>query len=228
MASNSRPVVSAATMAARRILLKTRTTSAPISNALSPPSSAVIAPRSFSSLASNTSITPPPHSSSSTTTSTSIGGFPPDIDNYASPYTSFFADIKRGVTPLGTDATKPYIESTQPTPKLKCGIPEHVLRFRTASYGRLVEEPFVKSVEHKVALKIYLRDIPFESDLEKEIFLQIVGPRFRHEKNELMLSSDQFASRIENKRHLVSMLNRIVFSARRLANEGGEEQKEEA
>jgi hypothetical protein len=35
----------------------------------------------------------------------------------------------------------------------------------------------------------------------------------------LRLTSDQFGSRIENKRHLVSMLDRIVLSSQRLAKE---------
>ncbi len=39
------------------------------------------------------------------------------------------------------------------------------------------------------------------------------------EKNKLKLTCNLFASRIENKRHLCSMLDRIVLGAKRLAAE---------
>ena len=46
---------------------------------------------------------------------------------------------------------------------------------------------------------------------------EIVGNRLNDETGLLQLSSSQFGSRIENKRHTVSMLERIVESAKTLA-----------
>lgn len=64
-----------------------------------------------------------------------------------------------------------------------------------------------------------MKHLPIESGLEKEIFHQIVGTRFDHDLNELKLTSNQFASRIENKRHLCWMLDRIVMGTKKLAEE---------
>ena len=134
---------------------------------------------------------------------------------YKSPYTSIFEDMKNRNSFFETKETDKKAELA----KLKCGIPEHRLRFKTVNYPRLMQAPYVHPNEYKVTLKVYLRDIPLESDLEKEIFHQIVGQRYREDFGELRISSKQFASRIENKRHLTSMLDRIVFGAKRLAKD---------
>lgn len=73
--------------------------------------------------------------------------------------------------------------------------------------------------EYKVILQVKMKHLPLETDVEKEIFYQIVGSRFNHELQELKLTSNQFASRIENKRHLCWMLDRIVMGAKRLAQD---------
>jgi len=70
-----------------------------------------------------------------------------------------------------------------------------------------------------------MKNIPLETDLEWEIFFQIVTNRFVPEKNELRLSANQFASRIENKRHLCAMLDRIVNGTRLLAKDVTEQKK---
>lgn len=108
---------------------------------------------------------------------------------------------------------------TRDIPTLKCGISESVLKFRTTCYDRLMLAPYVKTNEYKVILQVKLQHLPLESDLEKEIFHQIVGTRFDHKLGELKLTSNQFASRIENKRHLCWMLDRIIIGAKRLAAE---------
>ena len=54
---------------------------------------------------------------------------------------------------------------------------------------------------------------------ELDILRHIVGPRLNDEHAELRLTSSVFGSRIENKRHLVSMLDRIILSSQRLASE---------
>ena len=128
--------------------------------------------------------------------------------NYVSPYQEIFDTIKEGKTFLGSS------EFSSPEIKmLKCGCPEHLLRFKTTTYGRLLEEPFVKPMEHRVTLQVETQHIPL-SDLEVVVLKEIVGNRLDQETGLLQLSSSQFGSRIENKRHVVSMLERVVDSAK--------------
>ena len=109
---------------------------------------------------------------------------------------------------------------------LKCGISEDDLSFKTASYGRLIHTPHVQQQEHKVTLCVRWHVLPL-NEFEKRILMEIVGGRYRPEDNELRLKSEQFGSRIENKRHLVSMLDRLVFAARKLAAEAQKQQDSE-
>jgi hypothetical protein len=139
---------------------------------------------------------------------------------YTSPYASLFTEMKERNTAFGANDTNTRSEPA----RLKCGIPEYRLRFKTVNYPRLELSPYVHPNEYKVTLKVYLNDIPLETDLEKEIFHQIVGQRYREDFGELRLSSKQFASRIENKRHLTSMLDRIVIGAKRLAKDISEKE----
>jgi hypothetical protein len=149
------------------------------------------------SSSSNNNAVPPPSASASS--------------SYASPFQEIFDTIKEGKTFLGTT------EFQVPNVKfLKCGVPEHVLRFKTTTYGRLLEEPFVRPMEHRVTLQVPVRHIPL-SDSELLVLKEIVGTRYNEETGVLQLSSSQFGSRIENKRHVVSMLERIVDSAKTLA-----------
>ena len=136
--------------------------------------------------------------------------------DYISPFKDFFEMIQENKITTGTDAND---YSELPLKTLRCGIPETALRFKTVAYGRLALAPYVQPQEHKVTMKVNLEDIPFDNDLEKEIFFQIVGPRFNDSKQELTLTSSQFASRIENKRHAVSMLERIMESSKFLAKD---------
>mmetsp|Transcript_27574 Transcript_27574/g.50052 ORF Transcript_27574/g.50052 Transcript_27574/m.50052 type:complete len:201 (-) Transcript_27574:75-677(-) len=148
--------------------------------------------------------------SSEASSSTSTSG------DYVSPYKDLLEGFQKQTT-LGTDATKPYVRTE--IKRLECGVPEEELRFRTVSYGRSFLPPFVEPGEHKVTLKVQLQHIPFSSPEERQVFLEIVGPRYIRERDELRLNSEQFASRIENKRHLVFQLERIVLHAKRLAAE---------
>jgi len=90
--------------------------------------------------------------------------------------------------------------------------------------------PYVHVREHQVILKVNLRrpgvrddsSSPpcYLTDLEQAILLEIVGPsRYNVQTQELRLTSNSFGSRIENKRHLTSMLDRIIISCQRLAKE---------
>ena len=92
----------------------------------------------------------------------------------------------------------------------------------------MIIEPHVQPGEHRVTLIIAMEDVPLEGELERRVFRQIVGRRYLPHKDELRLTSEQFASRIENKRHLVSMLDRIVINTKRLAAEVAAEASAEA
>lgn len=144
---------------------------------------------------------------------------------YVSPYHDFFQSMQN------TDRTKekqdesnnnnnnwPKETTESTTPTLKCGISESVLKFKTTCYDRLRLPPFVQTNEYKVTLKVKVKHLPFETEQEMQIFKQVVGNRFNEELGELKLTSNQFASRIENKRHLCWMLDRIVLGCKGLAN----------
>eukprot|EP01083_Nonionella_stella_P081086 223194_1 len=132
--------------------------------------------------------------------------------NYSSPYADMFQTMKKNQFPSFQD-------SPLEIPELKCGISENVLTFRTTCYDRLMAPPYVHTNEYKVTLQVNLDNLPLKSDLEKKIFRQIVGARFNEDHNKLKMVSNQFASRIENKRHLCWMLDRIVLNSQRLAAE---------
>ena len=130
---------------------------------------------------------------------------------YVSPFQEIFGTIQEGKTFLGTK------EFQYPNVKvLKCGVSEHHLRFKTTTYGRLLEEPFVRPNEHRVILQVAIRHIPL-TETQKILIKEIVGHRLNDDTGILQLSSSQFGSRIENKRHVVSMLERAVESAKTLA-----------
>lgn len=149
----------------------------------------------------------------------------PDV--YVSPYSEFFANVDANRTSLGTTEEMEQKAFDLQEQTLKCGIPESELRFRTKSYGRFALPPYVSAGEHRVTVKVALKAIPFKLEVEKEIFLEMVGSRFNSKTGDLQLSSEKFASRIENKRHLVDMIERIVRNARRLANEFAAEKRAE-
>ena len=160
-------------------------------------------------------------SSFSRSMSTSMPSTNSNSNGYQSPYADYFQSLSSqpstsSATPTSSAATT---QTTQGT-KLKCGISESVLKFKTTSYPRLMSAPFVQPSEYKVTLQVHLDNLPLHSALECEIFEQIVGSRYnKNDSQVLTLTSNHFASRIENKRHLCSMLDRIVIGAKRLASD---------
>jgi Mitochondrial ribosomal subunit protein len=137
-----------------------------------------------------------------------------------SPMTEFLdLAVHHGHTSIGPPPKYRLVEA----PVLKCGISEDDLTFKTTSYGRLLDTPHVQHQEHKVTMCVRWHVLPL-NDFEKRILMEIVGARYKPEHNELKLTSEQFGSRIENKRHLVSMLDRLVFAARKLAVEAQKQQ----
>ena len=142
-----------------------------------------------------------------------------------SPISEFFdLAVNEGHTAMGPP---PKYRVSEPV-MLKCGISEDDISFKTTNYGNLVYAPHVQHQEHKVTMRVKDHVLPL-NEFEKRILKEIVGNRFREDRNELQMSSDQFGSRIENKRHLTSMLDRLVFAARKLAAaaEGKEAKAEE-
>ena len=137
---------------------------------------------------------------------TSAGG------EYVSPFQEIFNTIEDGKTFLGSAEFR-----IPETKTLKCGVPENVLRFKTTTYGRLLEEPYIRPNEHRVTLQVPIAFIPL-NEIEHIALREIVGTRLNEETGILQLSSAQFGSRIENKRHVVSMLERIVESTKSLAS----------
>lgn len=136
----------------------------------------------------------------------------------SSPITEYFSMAVQGHTAAGPPAK--YLPSQAVV--LKCGISEDDLSFKTASYQRLIHAPYVQHQEHKVTLCVRWHNLPL-NDFEKRILQEIVGSRYNPETSELRLSSEQFGSRIENKRHLTSILDRMVFAARNLAAESSKQ-----
>ena len=131
-----------------------------------------------------------------------------------SPVTAYLNLAVQGHTAIGPPSK---YRPSEPV-VLKCGISEDNLTFKTNSYQRLIHAPYVQHQEHKVTLSVRWHMLPL-NDLEKRILMEIVGNRYKPETNELRLTSEQFGSRIENKRHLTSILDRMVFAARNLAAE---------
>lgn len=135
-----------------------------------------------------------------------------DGGDYVSPFQEIFNTIEEGKTFLGSSEFR-----IPETKMLKCGVPENVLRFKTTTYGRLLEEPYVRPNEHRITLQVPISFIPL-NEIEHIALREIVGTRLNEDTGILQLSSAQFGSRIENKRHVVSMLERIVESAKSLAS----------
>ena len=135
-----------------------------------------------------------------------------------SPITEYLNLAVQGVTAAGFKSQSSSSSAADERTTLKCGIPEDELTFKTASYQRLLMAPYVQHQEHKVTVSVPWKQLPL-NEFEKRILMEIVGSRYRPETNELRLTSEQFGSRIENKRHLTSMLDRLVFAARKLADE---------
>lgn len=157
-------------------------------------------------------------SSSSTTTTTTTASAHAESGPYVSDLQDFFDTMhENGPTTLGTTAAERESLLHRET-YLDCGVPESALRFTTTSYGRIDLPPFVHPNEHRVIMTVQAAALPLNA-LEQQILQEIVGARWNTQKNTLRLSSNQFGSRIENKRHLVSMLNRMVVSCQRLAQE---------
>mmetsp|Transcript_36867 Transcript_36867/g.86109 ORF Transcript_36867/g.86109 Transcript_36867/m.86109 type:complete len:186 (-) Transcript_36867:203-760(-) len=104
--------------------------------------------------------------------------------------------------------------------RLPCGIRTRDIRYKLWHLPMGGVAPHIQAGEHKVVLKIYMRDMTcLADDFERAALLQLVGPRFSTLRDELTLVSEKFPSRIENKRYLEILLDTLVVSAKTLAEE---------
>jgi hypothetical protein len=55
------------------------------------------------------------------------------------------------------------------------------------------------------------------NEIEKQIFIRMVGRRYNVGKKEIKFTADRFANRIENKRFLIYQLERLVSECKSLA-----------
>jgi hypothetical protein len=64
-----------------------------------------------------------------------------------------------------------------------------------------------------------MKDLKLENELEKAIFMRMVGKRYNVGKQELKLTCEKFTNRIENRKYLVYTLELLLSETRRLSKE---------
>ena len=72
---------------------------------------------------------------------------------------------------------------------------------------------------HKVRLRVRLADLQEDKGLTDEAaayLAKLCGPRYDAATGVVLLTSDRFASRVSNHRHLVGILDKLVAEARRV------------
>ena len=75
--------------------------------------------------------------------------------------------------------------------------------------------PFANRVsESKVILEVNMRDLDLDPNAERR-FLRMVGTRFNAGKQKVKFVANIFPSRVENRRHLVNILERLLHVAKR-------------
>ena len=119
--------------------------------------------------------------------------------------------------PLG--AKKQLPKELVPVPRT---VPSDKLRYQfrtTFNHGSAILYPHLKfhPADFKVGLVVKLEDCGFMTDLEKEVFIEMVGPRYNTGKKEVRLTSDRFSNRIENKKYLGNLLEKLIAESKRLA-----------
>lgn len=85
---------------------------------------------------------------------------------------------------------------------------DHILKFKTHTY--LGEG---HPVERKVVLSVKVSDLKL-SDSEKHKFLLLSGPRYNVNTDELVMSSERFPHRKQNKKFLVDTLSKLIKEAK--------------
>lgn len=100
-------------------------------------------------------------------------------------------------------------------------IPDSKLRFQTKSTfatGGSIYYPHLKfhPADFKVAVVVALADLQL-SHIEQDIFIEMVGPRFNQGKRLVRLTADRFSNRIENKKYLIYVLEKLLLESKRIA-----------
>ena len=81
----------------------------------------------------------------------------------------------------------------------------------TMFYSHLKQNP----VNFKVALNVKIDDLNLSKE-ESEIFIALVGKRYKHNNRECRITCDRFANRIENKKYATIILERLVAESKRI------------
>ncbi|CAM9653765.1 unnamed protein product [Pylaiella littoralis] len=103
-------------------------------------------------------------------------------------------------------------------------VPDDILGFSCRTYmagdsdDRYPNAHGVHPAEFKVELTVPVPELGLSAS-EEERLIQIVGPRYRENRQVLRLVSDRFPNRIDNKRYLVHLLENILVEARNVEDE---------
>ncbi|KAG1226214.1 hypothetical protein G6F35_003014 [Rhizopus arrhizus] len=85
---------------------------------------------------------------------------------------------------------------------------DQILKFKSHTY--LGEG---HPVERKVVLSVKVNDLKL-NDTEKHKFLLLSGPRYHVDTEELIMSSERFPKRQQNKKFLIDTLNKLIKEAK--------------
>jgi len=100
-------------------------------------------------------------------------------------------------------------------------IPDSKLRFQlkaSFSQGSSIFYPHLKfhPADFKVGLVVNTADLGLSED-ELAVFLEMVGPRYNQGKRIVRLTAERFPNRIENKKYLILLLEKLLLETRRIA-----------
>lgn len=62
-----------------------------------------------------------------------------------------------------------------------------------------------------------ISDLGFNSDLDRQIFIEMVGPRYNPGRLEVRLTCDKFPNRLENRKYVIYLLEKLVAESKHLA-----------
>ncbi|KAF7714996.1 Uncharacterized protein PECH_005361 [Penicillium ucsense] len=88
----------------------------------------------------------------------------------------------------------------------------HILRFRYTTY--MGEQ---HPAEPKVVVELASRDLTptYLTEAQRQTFLKLVGPRYNPQTDIVKMSTEQFASRAQNKRYLADVVNSLIQEAKK-------------
>jgi len=100
-------------------------------------------------------------------------------------------------------------------------VPDNKLRFQlkaTFSQGSSIFYPHLKfhPADYKVGLVVNTADLGLSKD-ELAVFVEMVGPRHNQGKRTVRLTADRFPNRLENKKYLIMLLEKLIAESKRLA-----------